>query len=72
MTLFESTEHNVTFSHVLYIWTLFLLLSSFLQEWSRILKLCIELLYKVSFNLYAVYMTRFDATLPNLSVSYDR
>jgi hypothetical protein len=62
MTRFDATEHKLTVSHFRYFWTIFLLLKTFWHEWSRIITLCNELLYKVGFDLYAVYMTRFDAT----------
>jgi hypothetical protein len=62
MIIFDATEHNFSVTQLRYIWTLYLLLNTFWHEWSRILTLCNELLYKVRFNLYAVYMTRFDAT----------
>jgi hypothetical protein len=41
---------------------LFLLLNTFWHALSRIIALCNELIYKVGFDLYNVYMTRFDAT----------
>jgi hypothetical protein len=62
MTRFDATEHNLSGSVFLYIWTLFLLLDMFWDKWSRIITLCNELLYKVDFDLYTVYMTRFDTT----------
>jgi hypothetical protein len=34
--------------------------------------LCNELIYKIAFDLYHVYVTRFDATYPNLTLSHDR
>jgi hypothetical protein len=61
MTLFDATEQNVSVSHFRYIWTLFLMLNMFCHEWSRIVRLCNDLLYKVDINLNTVYMTRFEA-----------
>jgi hypothetical protein len=46
-------------------------MNMFWNEKSRIEALCNELLYKVGFNQNTVYMTRFDETLPKLTVSYD-
>jgi hypothetical protein len=60
-TRFDATEHNLSVSLFRYIWTLFLLLNSFWDEWSRIITLCYKLLYKLGFDLYTVYVTRFDA-----------
>jgi hypothetical protein len=76
MTLFESTEHNITCAHVIYFWTLILCLC-----FSRSLHLhslfnvehvltrmvihyilCKELIYKICVDLYTVYVTRFGAT----------
>jgi hypothetical protein len=85
MTLFGSTEHNVTCALVIYIWTLILwhsfsrslhLDSVFTVEHvlTRMVThfiLCNDLLYKICFDLYAVYVTRFVATLHNLTISYD-
>jgi hypothetical protein len=76
MTLFETTKLNVTCDHVIYIWTLILCLCftlSFHQNplftvehvLTRMVthyKLCNELLYKLGFDQYIVYVTRFDAT----------
>jgi hypothetical protein len=62
MTLYYATEHNLSVSHFLYIWSLFLLLNTFLHEWSRLVMLCNELIYIISFDLYTVSMTLFDAT----------
>jgi hypothetical protein len=50
------------FVNVLYIWTLFLLLNSFCHAWSRLVTVCHELLYIISFDLYTVSMTLVDAT----------
>jgi hypothetical protein len=72
MTLFETTEHNVTCSHVIFIWTLILLLNTFCHKWSRLVRLCIELLYIISFDLHTFSMTFFDAREHNLSVSHFR
>jgi hypothetical protein len=72
MTLFESTEHNVTYSHVNYIWTLILLLNTFCNEWSRLLRLFNEYLYIISFDVYTVSKTLFDANEHNISVSHFR
>jgi hypothetical protein len=44
MTVFESTEHNVTFSHVIYIWPFILLQNTFCHELSRQVTLCYKLL----------------------------
>jgi hypothetical protein len=76
MNLFEATELNVTCAHVIYIWTLILCLSfplSIHQDplftvehvLTRMVThyiLCNELIYKLGFDLYTVYVTRFDAT----------
>jgi hypothetical protein len=70
MTLFESTEHNVTCSHVIYIWTLIILLKTIWNECSRLVTLCNELLYLISFDLHTPSMTPFDATEHNLLVSH--
>jgi hypothetical protein len=61
-TFFDATQQNLTVSHVLYIRTLFLLLNTFLHEWSGLVTFCKELLYIISFDLYTVTMTLFDAT----------
>jgi hypothetical protein len=45
------------FVNVLNIWSLFLLLNTFCQAWSRIVTLCHELLYILGFDLYTVPMT---------------
>jgi hypothetical protein len=55
----ESLLHR--FANVLHIWTLFLLLITFLHEWSRLVTFCNELLYIISFHLFTVSMTIFDA-----------
>jgi hypothetical protein len=57
MTLFESTEQNITFSHVIYIWILIFLLNTYWHVWSRLVTLCYKLLYIISFDLYTVSMT---------------
>jgi hypothetical protein len=61
----ESFWYNETQSVFLtffYIWTKFLLLSTFWIELPRYITLCNDLLFKVGFNLNNVYMTRFDVT----------
>jgi hypothetical protein len=45
MTLYDATKFNLTVTHVLYIWTLFLLLNTSLHKWSSFVTLCKELLY---------------------------
>jgi hypothetical protein len=62
MTLLDATEHYISVSYILYIWTLFLMLNTFWHEWSRLVTLCNELLYIISFDLYTVSKTFFDAT----------
>jgi hypothetical protein len=62
MTLFDETEHNLTVSHFRCIWTLFLLLNTFCHEWSRLVTLCNEQLFIISFELYTVSTYLFDAT----------
>jgi hypothetical protein len=57
---------------VLYIWTLILLLNSFLHEWSRLVTPCNVLLYIIDIDLYTDSKTYFDATQHNLSVSLFR
>jgi hypothetical protein len=62
-------------SHILKLFTsglLILLLNTFCHEWSRIVRLCKEFLYIISFNVYTVSKTLFDATELNLSVSHFR
>jgi hypothetical protein len=71
MNLFETTEHNVTCSHVIYIWTLILLLNTFCHEWSRLVTHCNELLYIICFDLHTLSMTPFDAK-NTMSVSHFR
>jgi hypothetical protein len=51
-----------SYANVLHIWILFLLLNSFWHEWSRLVTICLELLYIISFDLYTVSQTFFDAT----------
>jgi hypothetical protein len=68
-TLFDATEHNLSFSHFRFIWTIFLLLNTFWHEWSRLVTPCNELLYIISFEEYTVSKTFFDATLNNLTDS---
>jgi hypothetical protein len=46
--------------NVLYNWTIFLLLNTFWQEWSRLVTLCNVLLYIINFDLYTVSMTFFE------------
>jgi hypothetical protein len=58
------------FVNVLYIWTLYLLVNTFWQEWSRIVTLCNELLHIISFELYTLSMTLLDATEHYISVSH--
>jgi hypothetical protein len=60
-TLFHVTEHNHSVSHFRYIWTLFLLLNTFWQEWSRLVTTRNELLYIISFEPQTVSKTFFDA-----------
>jgi hypothetical protein len=60
MTLLDETDHNITVSHFLYIWTLFLLLKTFWYGWSRLVTLCNELHYIINFYLYTVSMTLFE------------
>jgi hypothetical protein len=62
MTLYDADKFNLTVTHVLYIWTLLLLLNTFLHEWSRLVTLCNELLYGICFGLYNVSVILFDAT----------
>jgi hypothetical protein len=62
MTLYDANKLNLTDTHVLYIGILFLLLNTFLHEWSRLVRLCNELLYSISFGLYNVSVILFDAT----------
>jgi hypothetical protein len=61
-TFFDAPWQNLTVTPVLYIWTLFLLLNTFLHEWLRLVKFCNELLYIMSFGVYSVSVTLFDAT----------
>jgi hypothetical protein len=56
------------FVNILYIWTQFLLLYPFWQEWTRLLTLCKEFLYIISFDLYTVSKRFFGANLHNLTV----
>jgi hypothetical protein len=58
------------FVHVLYIKTLYLLLNTFWQEWSRLVTLCNELLYIISFDLYTLSVTLREATENYISVSH--
>jgi hypothetical protein len=37
MTLYDANKFNLTVTQVLYMWTLFLLLKTFLHEWSRLI-----------------------------------
>jgi hypothetical protein len=60
------------FAKVLNIWNLFILMNTFWLEWSGIVKLCNELLYITSFDLYTLSMTLFDATEHNPSDSLFR
>jgi hypothetical protein len=60
------------FVNVLYKQSLFLLQNPFSKEWLRLVKLCYELLYIISFVLYAISMALFDATEHNVSVSHIR
>jgi hypothetical protein len=50
------------FVNGLFIWALFLLRNTFLHAWSRLVMLCLELHYILSFDLYNVSMTLSDAT----------
>jgi hypothetical protein len=61
-TLFHATEDNLSVSHFRFIWTLFLLLNTFWDEWSRLVAPWNELLYIISFDLYTVSKTLFDVT----------
>jgi hypothetical protein len=58
------------FVNVLYNWTIFLLMNTFLKEWLRLVTLCDELHYIISFDLYTLSMTVIDATERNVSVSH--
>jgi hypothetical protein len=62
MTLYDANKFNLTVTHVLYIWNLFLLLNTFLHEWSRLVTFSNELLYIISFGLYNVSVILFGAT----------
>jgi hypothetical protein len=53
---------NVTCSHVIYIWTLILVLNTFLHEWSRLVTFWNELLYIISFFLYNASVILFETT----------
>jgi hypothetical protein len=70
MTRFDATEHNLSVSLFPYIWNIVLLLNTFWHEWSPIITLCNKLLYKIGFDLYTVYMTRFDVTEHNLTFTH--
>jgi hypothetical protein len=50
------------FVNVLYLRSLFLLLSTFCQASSRLVRLCHELLYILGFDLYTVCIILVDAT----------
>jgi hypothetical protein len=58
------------FVNVLYNWTIFLLMNTFLKEWSRLVTLCNELPYIISIDLYALSMTVIVATELNGSISH--
>jgi hypothetical protein len=58
------------FVNILYIWTLFLLQNTFWHEWTRLLTLCKEFLYIISFDLYSVSKI-FFSQLTHLTVSHD-
>jgi hypothetical protein len=58
------------FVNVLYNWIIFLLLNTFWQEWPRLVTLCNELPYIISFDLYSLSMTLIDANEHNISVSH--
>jgi hypothetical protein len=49
------------FVNILYIWTLFLLLNTFYHKSTRLLTLCNELLYIISFDLFTVCKRFFEA-----------
>jgi hypothetical protein len=49
------------FANVLYMRSLFLLLNTFYNAWSRLVTICHVLLYILSFYLYKVCMTLVDA-----------
>jgi hypothetical protein len=46
------------------------MLNTLLHEWSRLETLCNELLYIISFDVYTVSITLFDATKHNFKVSH--
>jgi hypothetical protein len=50
------------FVNIVYIWTLFLLLNTFRHAWSRLVTLCLELLYILGFDLYTLSMTLVDVS----------
>jgi hypothetical protein len=50
------------FVNVLYFWTLFLLLNTYYNVWSRLVTLCDELLFILGMDLYTVSMLLVDAT----------
>jgi hypothetical protein len=54
-------SNKLAVSHALYIWNLFLLLNTFLHEWTRLETFWSELLYIICFDQYTVSMTLFDA-----------
>jgi hypothetical protein len=61
MSLFDATKNNLSVSHVLYIWTKFLLMNTFWNEETRLVTIYNELLYIISFGLYTVSKRFFDA-----------
>jgi hypothetical protein len=69
MTLFDAREHNLSVSHIHFTWILFLQMNKFWHDWSRLVTPCNELLYIISFDVYTVSKSFFDATWHNLSFS---
>jgi hypothetical protein len=60
------------FANVLYMLSLFLLLNSFYNTLTRLITICHELLYILSFYLYTVCMILVDAIYQNVTLSKDR
>jgi hypothetical protein len=50
------------YDNVFYMRSLFLLLNTIYHAWSRLVKLCHELLYILGFDLYTVSMALVDTT----------
>jgi hypothetical protein len=50
------------YDNVLYMRSLFLLLNMLHHAWTRLVTVCLELLYILGFDLYTVSMTLADAT----------